>query len=250
MKTRSSKLRQSLSVLGGSAFQHHLTVILLVQTLALLTLPAQDVGFYRIVSTNGTCIISCDPPNALLPWTSSPPNACCAIERAGSLGGPWTSDFPHTVVASAGWEKVGLVPLGAGVPPDPVNCGAVLARITNSVQIGPNTCRIETYVWRDLMPSPPPPSGLLATVRLVEVNGFSIPDAVTITRIWVINGSAVWNVIAPPPNWSTPPYVLETTIRNGPYWEPRTLVDVVLEVANGNVRYLLRAANQEIKAVW
>jgi hypothetical protein len=228
----------------------HLTTILLVQTLALAAAPAQDAGFYRIVSTNETRIIACDSTNGLLTWTSFSPSACCAIERADGLGGPWSSNFLYTVVANLACEKAGLVPLGAGVPPDPVNRGPVLAHITNSIRIGTNICSIETLLWQNGMPMPPPPPGLLATVRLVETNGFAIPASVAMTRIWVINGSAIWATFAPPPEKPTPPYVLETTIRNGPYWAAGTRVDVVLEVAKGNVRYLLKAADQEIVWVW
>jgi hypothetical protein len=234
----------------GIGSQHYLTTILLVQTLALVVSPAQDAGFYRIASTNDTRIISCDSPNALLTWTSSWPNAYCAIERARSLGGPWTTNFSHTAVANMGCEKSALVPLGAGVPPDPVNCGAVLARITNSIQIGTNTYRIETYLCRNMFPGPQPPPGLLAKVRLVETNGFTVPGSVTMRRFWVINGAAVWNVTAPPRNVSAPPYVIETVVGDGPYWAPGTRVDVVLEVASGNVRYLLKATDQVIDAIW
>jgi hypothetical protein len=227
-----------------------LTAILLVQALALAAARAQEAAFYRIASTNESRIIACDPPNALLTWTSSWPNACCQVERAARLGGPWTCDFPHTVVANVDTGGTALVPLGTGVPPDPFNCGAVLARITNSIRIGTNSYRIETYVWRDLMPGPAPPPGLLATIRLIETNGFSIPGSITIPRFRVINGAAVWNVYAPPRTLSTPPYVLEVMGSNGPYWAPGTRVDVLLEVANGNVRYLLKATNQEIYAIW
>jgi hypothetical protein len=225
-----------------------LTTMLLVQTLALAVAPAQEAAFYRIASTNESRIISCDPPNALLTWTSSWPNAGCEVERAAYLGGPWTSDFPHTVVANAGGEGTALAPLGAGVPPDSFNSGAVLARITNSTRIGTNSYRIETYLCRNMFP--PSPGLLWAKVRLFETNGFPIPGSVTIPRFRVINGAAVWNVYAPPRTPSTPPYVLEVTGGDGPYWAPGTRVDVVLEVANGNVRYLLKATDQEINAIW
>ena len=225
-----------------------LTTMLLVQTLALAVAPAQEAAFYRIASTNESRIISCDPPNALLTWTSSWPNACCEVERAAYLGGAWSSDFPHTVVANAGGQGTVLVPLGAGVPPDPFNCGAALARITNSIRIGTNGYRIETYLCRNMFP--PDPGPLWARVRLIETNGFSIPGSITIPRFRVINGAEVWNVYWPPRTPSTPPYVLEVVGSNGPYWAPGTRVDLVLEVANGNVRYLLKATDQAIDATW
>jgi len=37
------------------------------------------------------------------------------------------------VVANAGGQGTALVPLGAGVPPDPFNRESALARITNSI---------------------------------------------------------------------------------------------------------------------
>ena len=227
-----------------------LTTMLFVQALALAVASAQEAAFYRIASTNESRIISCDPPNALLTWTSSWPNAGCEVERAAYLGGPWTSDFPHTVVANAGGQGTALVPLGAGVPPDPFNCGAALSRITNSIRIGTNSYRIETYLCRNMFPGPSPPPGLLAKVRLIETNGFSIPGSITIPRFRLVNGAEVWNVYWPPRTLSTPPYVLEVTGSNGPYWAPGTRVNVLLEVANGNVRYLLKATDQAIDATW
>jgi hypothetical protein len=44
--------------------------------------------------------------------------------------------------------------------------------------------------------------------------------------------------------------VIETVVGDGPYWAPGTRVDVVLEVASGNVRYLLKATDQVIDAIW
>jgi hypothetical protein len=225
-----------------------LTTMLLVQTLALAVAPAQEAAFYRVASTNETHIIACDPPNGLLTWTSSWPNAGCEVERAACIGGPWASDFPHKVVANAGGEGTVLVPLGAGVPPDPFNCGAALASITNSIRIGTNSYRMETYLRRNMFP--PSQEPLWAKVRLIETNGFPIPGSITIPRFRVINWATLWNVYAPPRTPSTPPYVLEVTGSNGPYWAPGTRVNVLLEVANGNVRYLLKAADQEIGAIW
>jgi len=97
---------------------------------------------------------------------------------------------------------------------------------------------------------PPSQGPFLAIVRLVEANGFSIPGSIAIARFRVISGAAVWNVYAPPRTPSTPPYVLEVTGGDGPYWAPGTRAEVVLEVANGNVRYLLKATNQAIDATW
>ena len=44
--------------------------------------------------------------------------------------------------------------------------------------------------------------------------------------------------------------VLEVTGRDGPSWPAGTRVNVLLEVANGNVRYLLKATDQLIEVVW
>ncbi len=227
-----------------------LTTVLVVQALALAAAPAQNAAFYRMASTNETRIVACDPANALLTWTSAWPNACCTLERAASPGGPWSSDFSHTVVADTGSGGTALVPLGAGVPSDAFNCPAVLARMTNAIRIGTNSYRIETWLCRDMMPVTDPLRGIWARVRLIETNGFPIPSSTTIPRFRVINGTEVWDVYAPPRTSGTPPYLLEVSGGYGPLWVPHTRVDVLLEVADGNVRYLLKASGQEIQGVY
>jgi hypothetical protein len=142
-----------------------------------------------------------------------------------------------------------VVSFGTGSLPDPITCDAILARSTNSIQIGTNDYRLETWLWRDMMPGIPP-SGLLATVSLVETKGAAIPASLSMTRIRFINGTAIWTVVAPPRNFMLPPYMLETTLRNGPDWPGGTPVDVVLELANGSVRYLLIARSQLISVAW
>jgi hypothetical protein len=227
-----------------------LTTVLVVQGLVLATAVAQEAVFYRIASTNETRITACEPPNALLTWTSTSFEACCRVERAEQPGGPWISDFPHTVVANIDGGGTALVPLGAGGVPDAFSCAAVLARVTNAIRFGTNCCRIEAYVYRDLMPGSGPPSGVIAVIRLIETNGLPIPGSVTIPRFEVINGAEVWTVYWPARTPVSPLYVLEVRGGDGPFWTPGTRVDVVVEVANGNVRYLLKAADQTIQAVY
>ncbi len=224
--------------------------VLVVQALTVAAASAQSAAFYRIASTNQTRIIACDPRNALLMWTNAAPGGCCAVERAGRLGGPWSSDFPHTVVANAGCGGAAVVSLGGGVLWDTLDRGPVLTLVTNAIRIGTKDYRIEAFLWLDMFPPVDPRRGIIATVSLIETNGFPIPDSMTIPRFRVFNGAQQWNVYAPSRMSGTPPSVLAVRGGDGPVWAYGTRVDVVVEVASGNVRYLLKAADQAITAAW
>lgn len=212
--------------------------------------PASVQGFYRIAAQAASWIASLDR-RGLLICTSAVPNTTLAIEAAPQLSGPWMADVSYTVVANANDQLVALVPLGPPWSPPPACCrNEIVERIRPTILIGAGTCRVDAYVWRDLMPGPGPSTGVLASVLISASGGQPAPEGATITGIWLINGSAVWE--APPPFEPSPiaPGALSTTVRNGPLWPAGTTVDVVVQISLGKVSYLLRAANETIEAVF
>jgi hypothetical protein len=233
-------------------FPHHFASALSISLLCAWTALAQQAGFYRIAAPNDTRIVHFDA-GGLLTWTSSRPTMSFGIEWAPSADGPWTSDVPHIVVANTSPEKAALVPTGPSFTSTPIRYdGRMLACVQNTAQIGTNIYRIETYLWRDFMPIilPGTRPGLLANIRVVETNLVAIPCSLTMTRVWIIHGSETWTVAYPTPGYNWQPHILETTLRDGPFWEPGILVDVVLQVSDGSVEYLLKAGNQLIHVVW
>lgn len=229
----------------------HCLLAPVLMTLAVSLASAQTTLFYRVASTGETAIVFLDR-SGLLTCTSSVPDMPCVLECARSPEGPWTAGFSHTIVTARTQEMTALVPLRPSTPPPTRPCCSsnLVGRVKDSILLGGILCRVEAFVWRDLMPGPGPASGILANVRVIATGGQAIPSSATITEVWIINGTQVWDVPYPPPAWTSPPSVIETTLRNGPLWSPGTRVDVLMQVTAGSVNYLLRAANETVDAVW
>jgi hypothetical protein len=210
--------------------------------------PSAGQGFYRIVAEAPTRITSFDRDGMLLA-TGGFPNTSFTIETASELAGRWTADFSYTVLANANGQLAALVPLGSGPPVRPV-CGRPnwIERIYPSVPIGKDVVRLDAYVWRNLMPGPPPVAGVLTSITIAST-GEGLENG-AITRIWVINGADVWDVSPPFEASPSAPGTISAIVSGGPLWPPGAEVDVVVQVTFGRVSYLLRAANETIEPVF
>ncbi len=108
--------------------------------------------------------------------------------------------------------------------------------------------QLESYVWRDFMPSTSPDaSGLMASVRLTSKDQGATPPALTVRRLWVIQDEAVWETpVQQLPR--LPQDAIEATARGGPTWEPGSAVEVVvqLDLGQGKTAWL-RSPNQTIE---
>jgi len=115
--------------------------------------------------------------------------------------------------------------------------------------------KLETFVWRDLMPTVDPDGFRLnAAVYLTAVDGQPFPDEIDSNRIWVINGEDVWETTylgESRPRDSAHLYQLEKVANGGPRWDVGAQVEVVVRVTVSTAaRCLLRATEQTISAAY
>ena len=82
---------------------------------------------------------------------------------------------------------------------------------------------------------------LQARVDVIAIDGTPVSSSAIITRIWLINGSQVWDAFSRYGKPLLGPGVLSMRLRSGPFWEPYTDTDVVVQVSIENVNYLLRS---------
>jgi hypothetical protein len=73
---------------------------------------AQEAYFFRVVSTQETCIVSLDP-QGVLTWNNTVSNAQYRIEGARSLQGPWTTNLLNNEIQRTGLVVQARVPLYA-----------------------------------------------------------------------------------------------------------------------------------------
>ena len=126
----------------------------------------------------------------------------------------------------------------------------VLLSAPERILIGNREYSLETYLWRDFMPiQDPGGSPLTAVVRLVATDSGPLPPFLDADRLWVIQGSKIWEDELMQEGRPLPaPDQLKRVAREGPKWQPRTRVDVVVRVIDGARRtYLLKAGNQLIE---
>ena len=102
---------------------------------------------------------------------------------------------------------------------------------------------LRASLWRDFMPTVPPPSAPPPLIAAISLSSAAAP--VTIDRLWVLFGAEMWE--------ATPERVAGTgewIARGGPAWAPGSRVDVVARVRSSDGRaFLVRAADRPIEAV-
>ncbi len=119
------------------------------------------------------------------------------------------------------------------------------------VAVGGRTFRLETFLWRDFMPvSPPGGSALMAVLEITANDLQPFPADLGSDRLWVINGSEVWETDFSGenrPRDQAHPHQLEKLAGGGPKWETGIEVEVVVRLAGPSARgLLLRAPAQTI----
>jgi hypothetical protein len=94
------------------------------------------------------------------------------------------------------------------------------------------TLRLEASLWRDFQPiSPPDGKPLIASLRLLTVDGASIPSTLRADSVWIYNGAAVWSAsVTEEQSRSAGASFFEVVARNGPKWGPGIEVDVVVQL--------------------
>jgi hypothetical protein len=123
-------------------------------------------------------------------------------------------------------------------------CATDRALAPRVVSVDGATLHLEASLWRDFQPiSPPDGKPLIASLRILTVDGAPMPSTLRADSVWTYNGAAVWaaSVTEEQARSAGAPY-FEVVARDGPKWGPGIEVDVVFQLrdAAGHV-YLLQA---------
>jgi hypothetical protein len=113
---------------------------------------------------------------------------------------------------------------------------------------------LETYLYRNLMPTfPPDERTLIAIIWVTAADQNPFPATLEADRIWVIHGQDIWEEKLSPGSSGDPnrQHQLEKVARDGPNWGPGVYVDVVVRVVESRGKdQLLRASHQYIGAAY
>jgi len=109
---------------------------------------------------------------------------------------------------------------------------------------------LETYLWRDFMPSSPPEGRpMRAVVTLHPVNSETIPAEVDLVKLWVISKNSVWSTSLEKvgeSDYSTPQSKIEKMASGGPKWGPGITVTVLVQIKDPNGDYRLIKAEDQL----
>jgi hypothetical protein len=127
----------------------------------------------------------------------------------------------------------------------------ILLSAPEEIEIDGRKYILETSLNRDFMPTyPPNESRLTAGVSVIAVDSQPFPSSIDMNRLWVIKGRDYWETEFSGITRPTEPnnrHKLFGYAENGPRWQPRITVDVVVRIIdNNNQEYLLRTSGQEI----
>lgn len=132
---------------------------------------------------------------------------------------------------------------GSGLPAGARNAAE---RIT----VDGHTYTLRADLYRDLMPGPAPTPrrGVGGTIFLraeVEANA---PADMRAVRAWLINGREVWETVPQPLQTLTVDkrHHLSLGVSDGPTWDVRREIDVVLEFATSTGSHFIRHSGVEI----
>ena len=122
--------------------------------------------------------------------------------------------------------------------------------------------QLEAHVWRDFMPgllsdtaarsqeSEVRGRPLTATLRVIARDGLQIPKSTRVDVAWVILGDQVWESRPSEEQPRVPAaHEVVVTMRNGPKWPPKAVVDVVVRIVDANgATHLLASRALKIEA--
>jgi hypothetical protein len=130
-----------------------------------------------------------------------------------------------------------------------------------SIHIDGVVMQLEAQAWRDFMPgsvsdadtqspeSAVPGKPMIAALRVIARNGLQIPRGIRVDVAWVIWGGRVWQSQPEEQPREPAAHEVAVTMRNGPKWPPRAVVDIVVRIVDVHgAAHLLASRNQTIKA--
>lgn len=123
-----------------------------------------------------------------------------------------------------------------------------LQETATQLKLGENLLVLQTYLWRDFMPSvgTKSKSPLLSKIKLIDRHEKPIPPNLHLKKQYLIQGDKVWEFALKSIRAQTP-YERVAVLRDGPQLKPGTEVDVVCELEYEGKRYRIAAKSQEIR---
>ena len=139
---------------------------------------------------------------------------------------------------------------------DPELAQELLSKSVDTLVIESHKYFLETDLSRNLMPGGPVPTKrkLVAILSLVNADSIKISDNISISKLYIINGSSIWTSCPhdPADPSGTPEYKLTKVSTDGPEWDTDIYVDVISEVLNivTNNKTWIIAKDQIINALY
>ena len=145
------------------------------------------------------------------------------------------------IVAGCGGDTVLAPPTLVPVSPELRSAPAQLV-------LGGTTVRLDSYLWRDFQPATPPDGKpLIASLRVVSVDGTAIPATVDADSAWIISGDLAWATAVVQEQPRSDASSFDIVARQGPKWGPGIDVDVVVQLRDATGQaFLLLASGQLI----
>jgi hypothetical protein len=138
---------------------------------------------------------------------------------------------------------------------DPLLAEQLLSNSVDTILIGSHRYFLETELSRNLMPGGPIPTKrkLVALISIVNVDSLPISENISITNLYVINGTSIWTSV--PHDYislNIPDYKLMKVSTEGPEWSTDIYVDIVAEITNNQTkqRILIKKQDQKIEALY
>lgn len=126
-----------------------------------------------------------------------------------------------------------------------------LSQAQIEVSIDGRGYRLLAEMWRNHIPrieGSPLQRPMLVLIWVSAVDGNPIPDAILADSVWLVQGDDIWQgEFSDELRLQDPSrrHQHERIARDGPLWEPGSVVDVIVRVLDGDGRYYLLKINQQ-----
>jgi hypothetical protein len=133
-----------------------------------------------------------------------------------------------------------------------------LRKVPTSISVGSAVLQLQAEIWRDFMPiarmdTDPPGAAdggrpMMVSFQLIHHSGPRPAKPLHARTVWVLQGDSVWKTSVVEQSGDALDDV-RMTVRGGPYWAPRSYVDVIVRFADDQGKTIdLAARKQEIHA--
>jgi hypothetical protein len=160
------------------------------------------------------------------------------------------------------WTLLGENALAQAVPDEKLDSRQAVPHAEELLNLGNSVLRLQAYIWRDFMPMALPEDpveakaavararGMIASIKLVDINGNSLPPKIHAISVWIVQGDRVWRTNSIEERCDDADQsTCDVIVRKGPQWRPRTYVDLVVQFKGEYGKgFLIALRHQIIKA--